>query len=175
MARSLASLSVSVSLWLAMAGTAAAQATVEYGLGAARGSMSAAPAKGVGNAIGGLAGSLEKLFKSGPSGSETEAESARPTPVRKTVTKSAPAAAKARTPAPAPSAVEAAPPPKPNWEDPAGIQTGMSYQDLVSRFGPPALAISGDEGRLLTYAGKSGSLQLEVQDDIVTSIQKPKS
>lgn len=153
-----------------MAGTAAAQATVEYGLGAARGSMSAAPAKGVGNAIGGLAGTLEKLFKSGPSG--PEAEPAKPAPARKTVTKSAPAAAKAKTPAPQ---AEPAPPPKPAWEDPAGIETGMSYPELVRRFGPPALAITGDEGRLLTYSGKSGSLQLEVQDDLVTSIQKPKS
>jgi hypothetical protein len=158
-----------------MAGTADAQATVEYGLGAARGSMSAAPAKGVGNAIGGLAGSLEKLFKSGPSDSEAEAEPARPAPAHKTVTKSAPAAAQAKTPAPAPAAVDAALPPKPAWEDPAGIRTGMSYPELVRRFGPPALAITGDEGRLLTYAGKSGSLQLEVRDDMVTSIQRPKS
>ena len=55
MTRSIAYLSLALSLAL---GTAAAQAVVESGLGAARAVTSTAPANGLGKSMGGLAGSL---------------------------------------------------------------------------------------------------------------------
>jgi len=150
-----------------MAGTAAAQATLEYGLGAAHGSMSAAPA----TSVGGIFGGLEKLFNSAVKPNSEAGPAAKPAaPARKAAAKPTPAAAAIKVPRQEPALS-----PKPRWEDPAGIQTGMSYADVVRRFGPPALAITGDQGRLLTYSGQSGPLQLQVQDEIVISIQRPKS
>jgi hypothetical protein len=113
MTRSITFLSVSFSLWLAMAGIAYGQAAVEAGLGAARAATSTAPAKGLGKSMSGLAGSLDKALKAGP----PKAESTVATPSANT-----PSAA----PAPAPVA---------NWEDPAGIEPGLSYEDMVRRFG----------------------------------------
>lgn len=159
MARSTACL-VSFSLWLTMAGTAAGQAAVEYGLGAARAATTAAPAKSVGKTISGLAGRLDKAVKAGQQRSDAK-------PVAAITAKPA-----AQTPTPS---AHTPPLPAPNWEDPSGIQTGLSYGELVHRFGPPALEITGAAGRSLTYSGKNGAFQLGVQDQKVTSIEKPKS
>jgi hypothetical protein len=65
MTRSIAFLSVSFSLWLAVAGVAYGQAAVEAGLGAARAATTTAPAKGLGKSMSGLAGSLDKALKAG--------------------------------------------------------------------------------------------------------------
>jgi hypothetical protein len=153
-----------------MAGTAAGQAAVEYGLGAGRAATSTAPAaKGIGSTISGLADSLERMVNGGKKGSDPEPVA---TPAPNKAAKKSPAAAKARA-----VAVVTAPPPapKPNWEDPSGIRTGISYAELVRRFGPPALAITDEDGRTLTYAGTSGSVQLQVEDGQVTSVVKPRS
>jgi len=167
MARSIACLSVSFSLWLTMAGPAAGQATVEYGLGAARAATTVAPAKGAGKVFDGLAGSLEKALKAGRQGSD--AQPVATTTAKPAVEKSS-SAAKSQSPF-----ADISPPPAPNWEDPSGIQTGLSYKELIRRFGPPALEITGEGGRSLTYSGKNGACQLQVQDDKVTSIEKAKS
>jgi hypothetical protein len=136
-----------------MPSQAAAQAAAEAGLGAARAGTMAAPAKGIGKAMSGLAGSLDKTVKAGQqgSGAATSVTTVRVSP------------ASAKKPA------------ESNWEDPSGIQTGLSYAELVRRFGPPAMEITGEAGRSLTYAGKAGTFQLEVRDDKVSSIEKPKS
>jgi hypothetical protein len=155
MARSIAGISISFSLWLAMAGTAAGQAAVEYGLGAARAATTAAPAQGVGKAIGGLAGSLDKAVKAGQQRSEA-------TPAKRAPKTPALSANTAATPAP-------------SWEDPSAIRTGLTYGEVVRRFGPPALEITGEAGRSLTYSGTNGTFQLEIQDEKVASIEKPKS
>ena len=144
-----------------MAGAATGQAVVEYGLGAARAATTGAPAKGVGKAVSGLARSLDKAVTAGQQRSDAE-------PVAATTAKPV-----AKTPAS--SSTPTSPMPAPNWEDPSGIQTGLSYGELIRRFGPPALEITSTEGRSLTYSGKNGAFQLEVQDEKVTSIEKPKS
>lgn len=166
MARLNGYLAVSFSLWLAMAGTAMGQATVEYGLGAGRAATTAAPGKSIGKAMSGLAGSLEKAVKAGQQGSDaqaTRAAAAKPAAKGSSSTD--------KTPSPA---INTPPPPAPNWEDPNGISIGLSYAELVRRFGPPALEITGAAGISLTYSGKDGTFQLEVQDRKVTSIEKPK-
>ena len=159
MARSIAYALVSFPLWLAMSGTAAGQTAVEAGLGAARAATTAAPAKGIGKAMSGLAGSLEKTVQA-----------------RRQSSDGLPAgAATARTAAGtlSPSAKDA-PPDAPDWEDPSGIQTGIGYPELVRRFGP-ALEITDELGKSLTYSGKAGVFQVEVRDGKVTSIVRPKS
>lgn len=149
MARSIAYLSISFSLWLTMAGTAWGQAAVEAGLGAGRAATTAAPARGVGKAIGGMVGSLDKVIKAG------QVSDAQPV---------------------APGTVEPAAKPAPasKWEDPSGIETGISYAELVRRFGPAALEISGEMGRTLTYSGKNGAYHVDVEGDKVTEVRKPK-
>lgn len=152
MTRSLVTLSVSFSLWLAMAGTAAGQAVVEAGLGAARAATTAAPAKGVGKSISGLSVALDKALKPGQPAAATTAQ---------------PAAKKPSTFASAPQA------PEPNWEDPGGVEPGLGYEELVRRFGPPAMAITNSAERFLTYRGKDGVFQVKLRDGTVASIDKP--
>lgn len=164
MARSITCLLGSFFLWLTITGTAAGQAAVEYGIGAAHAATTAAPAQGIGKAMSGLAGSLDKAVKAGQQASDGQ-------PVAATNTKTA---AKTTAKTMSPSA-HTSPPPVQTWEDPSGIQTGLSYGELVRRFGPPALEISGEMGRFLTYSGKNRAFQLEVQDGKVTSVLAPKS
>jgi Protein kinase domain len=62
---------------------------------------------------------------------------------------------------------------QPNWEDPSGVEPGLGYEELVRRFGPPAMAITNAAERSLTYRGKDGVFQVEVRDGAVTAIVKP--
>ena len=157
MTRSIACLSVSFSLWLAMAGTAAGQAVVESGLGAARAATSTVPAQGLGKSMSGMAGSLDKILNAGQQGSDRQ-------PAAATTAKPA-----AKTPS---TSASTSPEPAPNWEDPSGIETGLSYEDLVRRFGPSSMAITVGAERSLAYRGKDGVFQVKVQDGKVTSIGK---
>jgi hypothetical protein len=158
MTRSIVWIPVSFSLWLAMAGTAAAQATVEAGLGAARAVTTVAPAKGIGKSMAGLAGSLDKALKGGQQGSDIQPPAA--------------IATKAASTTQSPSA-GISPAPVANWEDPGGIELGLSYEELVRRFGPSSMAITSGAERALTYPGKDGMFQVKVQDGVVKSIEKP--
>jgi hypothetical protein len=154
MARTIRYLLSLLPLWLLVAGPAAAQTAVEAGLGAGRAATTTAPAAGIGKAMSGLAGSLDKAVKAGQ-GSQGGAVPVTTVRIYSSAKKTAPAAA--------------------NWEDPSGIQTGLGYAELVRRFGPPAMEITGEAGKSLTYLGKAGTFQLEVRDDKVASIDKPKS
>jgi hypothetical protein len=158
MTRSIACFPVSFSLWLAMAGAAAGQTVVEAGLGAARAATTAGPAKGVGKSISGLAGTLDKALKPGQQASDEQ-------PVAATTAKPA-----AKTPS---TSGGASPTPAPNWEDPGGVEPGLGYEELVRRFGPPAMAITISAERSLTYRGKDGVFQVKVRDGVVASIDKP--
>jgi hypothetical protein len=60
------------------------------------------------------------------------------------------------------------------WEDPSGIETGLSYDELLRRFGRPSLAITSETGRTLTYSGKGGAYHVELEDEKVASVRKPK-
>jgi hypothetical protein len=154
MARSIGYLLSLLPLCLLMPATAAGQAGVEAGLGAGGAAIATAPAKGIGKAMSGLAGSLDKSVKAGQGaeGSKVPVTTVR---IYSSPKKAAPAVA--------------------NWEDPSGIQTGLGYAELVRRFGPPAMEITGEGAKSLTYLGKAGTFQLEVRDDKVSSIAKPKS
>jgi hypothetical protein len=150
MKRSIAYLSSLFGLCLVFSSAAAGQAAVEAGLGAGRAAISTAPANGIGKAISGLAGGLDKAAKSSDGSKTVTTVRMAPASTMKT-----PAATK--------------------WEDPGGIETGLGYAELVRRFGPPAMQITGETGTSLTYAGKAGLFQLEVRDGKVASLEKPKS
>ncbi len=167
MARSVACLWVVFLLCLVMTGTAAGQATVEAGLGAAGAVTTAAPARGIGEALNGLAGSLEKTV--GDWQHDSDAKPGGTVTVQVPAKRTIPAA-KARL-----RSSHIPPPPTQNWEDPGGIQAGLSYAEMVRRFGPPTMEIMDDAGRSLSYSGKDGPFQVHVSDDKVTSIEKPKS
>ena len=153
-------------MWLALAATASAQAAVEYGAAAGASSTAAAAgAKGVGKAIGGIGSSLDKALKGGQPAASAPATVTRTTSPAKS-------AAPATKTAPAESV---APPPEPKFEDPSGIETGIAYDELVRRFGPPTLEITGEDGKSLEYSGKAGNYHLELKGDSVASVRKPKS
>ncbi len=58
-----------------------------------------------------------------------------------------------------------------HYEEPGKIEDGISYSDLLKRFGPPTLQITGDDGaRTLTYLGKGGNAELVVRDGKVGSV-----
>jgi len=120
----------------AFGGTAAGQAMVGYGLGAARAATTAAPAAALGKTIAKSWKNLDSVSK--------KAES---------------------------SSVAAVAKPAVHYEDPSKIEDGISYSDLVKRFGPPNLQITLDDGsRTLTYLGKSGNAELVVRDGKVGSV-----
>ncbi len=57
-----------------------------------------------------------------------------------------------------------------NYEDPARIEAGIAYSDLIRRFGRPSMEITGEDGAsTLTYLGKSAHAELVVRDGKVAS------
>jgi len=76
---------------------------------------------------------------------------------------------------PAPVAASRVPVPAPDpgrvYEDAAGITVGMGYAEVEQRFGPPALAVTTAEAKLLQYLGKDESLQVEIAAGKVSSIR----
>ncbi len=158
MARSIAFLPISFSLWMAMSGTAAGQAIMESGLGAARAATTAAPARGVGKSLSGLAGSMEKALKSQSPGASEQPSAAATGPAAQT---------------PLTAAAKTVPAQASNWEDAGAIDVGITYDELMHRFGPYSMAISDGTQKFLTYRGKAGTFQVKLQDGKVTAIEKP--
>lgn len=155
-------------LLFGLEGVLAGQAAVEYGLGAGRAGAATAPAKGLGNAIGGVMGSLDKTLKAGQEGST--ATTTTTTVVTPTASRVTGPAATGSTERKEPATVA------PTYEDPTTIQAGIARDELVRRFGPPAFEVTGASSkRMLTYSGKTGVVQLEMQDDKVTLVAASKA
>ncbi len=58
-----------------------------------------------------------------------------------------------------------------NYEDPGKIEAGLTYADLIRRFGPPSMQITGEDGaRTMTYLGKGAHAELVVKDGKVGSV-----
>jgi hypothetical protein len=148
----------------AMCSVAAAQAAVEYGLGAGAAATTAAPARNLGNQLGGVWNSLDKAAKSGDS--EILAPSAKSSTASRRSTASAPAKKKA--------ASQAAPPAPPAYEDARHIEAGIAYDELVRRFGQPSMAFTTETGaRTLSYAAHEGTVHVEVENDKVVKVAGP--
>jgi hypothetical protein len=148
------------SMLFGLEGILAGQVILESALGASRATTTKAPAARTRKAIGGIVGSLDKVMKTG----QEAADSGSPGASRGTGTD--PTAPVEQiivwTPAPTPAV------PARIYEDPKGIRAGMDSEELIRRFGPPALEVFGaSSGRTLTYSGKSGTIQLELRDEKV--------
>lgn len=67
-------------------------------------------------------------------------------------------------PAASPAKQQSAGLPKIEYEDPAGIKAGMSYDELLRRFGEPAMKVSSGSGEeTLYYSRKDGQGQIPVR------------
>jgi hypothetical protein len=133
----------------AFGGTAAAQSMVGYGLGAAGASTATAPARGIGKTMGKAWENTGKTVKS-----ETPGTVSRRSRSTRTSTESKAKAA-----------------PLVNYEDPGKIEAGLTYADLIRRFGPPSMQITAEDGACtLTYLGKGVQAELVVKDSKVGSV-----
>jgi hypothetical protein len=134
-----------------------AQATVEGAVAAGAAATASAPARSVGKNINGLAGKLDEILKgaAGESSGGTTQQSVRTTSTKGT-----------SLPAPKPGA---------KFEDAAGIEAGMTGEEVLRRFGPPNLQITDGSERSLLYSGKSGKVRVHIQDGKVASVEKATS
>jgi len=60
-----------------------------------------------------------------------------------------------------------------SYQDAAGIEKGMTCEEVARRFGPPTMAFATEDGRTMSYAGKAGRIQVECQGGKVASVEKP--
>jgi hypothetical protein len=131
-----------------------AQTMVEAGAAGSAAATAATGAKGVGTGIGGAFESLGKTLNQAQE------------PAQRVVKVTSPANA-----APAKPKKDAAPPP--SYEDAMGIEKGMSCQEVTRRFGPPAMSFATEaDAKTMSYAGKSGGVQVECEGGKVASVDK---
>jgi len=150
------------SFCLLLAGFQAAlfgQATVEGAVAAGSAAITTAPSANIGKNINGLAGAVNGALKgangadAGSSGTTTR-QTIRPTTTKGTKL--------------------AAPAPDRKLGDPADIETGMTNEEVMRRFGPPNLRITEDDAISLLYTSKSGRVKVQMRDGKVASVEKPK-
>jgi len=144
-------------------GTVSAQAIVESALGAGRAATMTAPARSLTEGAVGIFGSLDKVMKAAQGQESSSIASVAPRPAKASASKAKTDAGETTSPAPV-------------YEDPLGIRVGLGYEELIRRFGPPAMQItSGPDAKTLSYLTKSGFMQVECEGGKVTSADKPKS
>jgi hypothetical protein len=151
---------ISFALLAAFCGAARGQAVTEYGSMTSRSATVANRAHHISDSIGGVWKSLDGKVKgadntglqeTSPSGTTRRA----PVRSRRADTRSARM-------------------PRKTYEDPKGIGPGMSYEELVRRFGPPSFGVTTDRGtQTFTYLGRDGGVDLELQDGKVLKVVKP--
>jgi len=148
------------SMLCGLEGVLAEQIILERGLGTAGAATSTAPSRGLRKSVSGVMDSLNKAVKTG-----LENSGSRSTPAPRMVY------ARPVEADESPAAPPRIPLPARIYEDPGNIREGMANEELIRRFGPPALEVTGSStGRLLTYYGKTDVVQLEVRDEKVTLI-----
>jgi hypothetical protein len=142
---------------LALCGAANAQAVTEYGSMASKTVTVGKRANSISNNIGGIWGSLDKTIKG--SADHSGPQSAPPA---RTVQRTS-GTARRRSPA----AVV-------THEDPTHIQPGISYSELIRRFGPGSFEIATGPGtKTLSYPGKNGDINIDLLDEKVTKVTPP--
>jgi len=154
---------------------AAGQAMVENGLAAGAAATSTAPAGGLKDSLGGMFTNLDKFLKSTQGQTDSKGKSSAITRPEALPTPKAEDGSALASPAEAPlSSTDGPVPPRSAYEDPATIKAGTEYEELLHRFGPPALEfIGGPNRKTMSYVSKSGSIQVELQGGKVTSAGKP--
>ena len=142
---------ISFCLATAFSGAARAQAVTAYG-GLSRQSVTTtARTIGPSKQITGVWSGLDKTLKGAPGDAGSPAKS-QSTTVQSPPARSTKAARMRRTRTGA-------------YEDPTRIQAGMSYQDVVRRFGPPSYQVATGPGAMtLAYLRKDGNVDLELRD-----------
>ena len=154
---------VSFVLLAAFGGVARAQAVTEYDSEISRSATTGKKAIHISNEIGGVWRSLDKTLKASsdePVGSQATSSG------RTTQRAHARAISRGASRAPAAAAIH---------EDPRGIQPGMSYEELVRRFGRPDFEVTAGPGTTtLSYLRKDGAIDLELQDGKVIKVASAK-
>jgi hypothetical protein len=144
---------ISLALLAAFSGGARAQALAEYARSERRSAKAGTRAENASRGAGDVWSRLDQMIKSGTGSSRAPSTgTTRRTHVRSrrhTATKS--------------------------YEDPNQIRSGMGYEEVVRRFGPPYYGVStGPDTRTLEYLGKDGGLDIELQGDKVTKVAPEK-
>jgi Flp pilus assembly pilin Flp len=146
---------------------ASGQTAVEAGLAGSASSTGAAGAgQGLKKAIGGVFDKLNETVNGKGAATVKTDSPAKSRPRQGSAGKAVPAREQATA-----AAVAA----KPSYEDAMEIQKGTGYEELVRRFGPPALQIANGNGQTMSYISNGGVVQLELQGGTVVSVSKPKS
>lgn len=172
MSRSGLDLSGCVIACLVLTIPAAGQGTVEAGLGAASSSIGTAGARGANKSISGVFRTLDETLKSTGSAGTPKLDSpaasgaTKPVARRRSVRRTTPEHGRS-TPTVAP--------PIPSYEDAMQIQKGIGYEELLRRFGPPAMIASGNDAQTMSYLSNGGVVQVELQAGTVISVAKTKS
>ena len=133
-----------------------AQAAAEFGAAAGNAAGMSGAASGIGKALSGLAGTQDKTVKSESTPAPSSSTTTRKSPAKRPAVSRAKAAAPAKT-----------------YEDPKNLAVGLTYTDMVRRFGPASMEFATATGKSLTYASKEGMTQVEIRDGAVASITRP--
>ncbi len=154
----------------------AAQAIVEYSLGTAAAAGAAGAAQQLGKNV---AAKMNKVGETLPAPPRTLKPLSIALPGASPVSASAPSAARPAAEEstaallPLSPALAAPPAPAVSYEDPAGIQEGMDYTEVVRRFGPPSMKYSSADGQqTLCYTRPDRSLDLQLRDGKVAAIRR---
>ena len=154
---------VSLALVAAFGGPARAQAVTEYDSQIGRSATTGKKANHISNEIGGVWRSLDKTLKASPE----EHVGSQETSSGRTTQRAHPRSiSRGASRAPATGAIH---------EDPSGIQPGISYEDLLRRFGRPDFEVTAGPGTTtLSYLRKDGAIDLELQDGKVIKVASAK-
>ena len=155
---------VSFALLAAFGGPARGQAVTEYDSEISRSATTGNKATHISNEIGGVWRSLDKTLKASSSDEHValqETSSGRTTQRAHLRSMSRGAS---RVPATAAT-----------HEDPSGIQPGISYGELLRRFGRPDFEVTAGPGTMtLSYLRKDGTIDLELQGGKVIKVASAK-
>jgi hypothetical protein len=144
----------------ALAPTLCAQAMAETALGVGRAATTTAPAgKAAGKAIGAAMGNIGKSLDK----TADTKEKPKPRPTAKRTGAAATHAAKAEP--------KFGPKPAFVYEDPAGINTGMEYAEVIRRFGAPSMSINNGAAQTLWYDNRDHPIEVQVQGGKVFSVR----
>ena len=159
---------------LALTIPAAGQALPEYSAGTAGTTGAAGASGGIGKSIGEMIGNLDKTLASSESANKEDAAKKPDSGPSKPAAATPRRSQKGRPATTA--AVHPTAPPVPKYEDPNQIPVNLAYDEMMRRFGPPAMEITTDSSvQKLLYATPSGMVHIEVVGGVVTSAPKPKS
>ena len=147
---------ISCCLVAAFSGAARAQAITEYGGVSRQSATTTGRTIGPGKEIRGVWKGLDKTITG-----SADISGIPPAPRSTTAQKPAVRTRKARTHRARMAA----------YEDPTRIQPGMSYQEVVRRFGPPSYQVAtGPDAMTVSYLRKDGNVDLELRDAKVIKV-----